>query len=256
MRAATANGDQQGAMMRSSVVGVVSAGFVILAASMGARAGSLQVEPVLIDVTAPGAASTVTLRNEGTAPINAQIRIFRWSQVDGKETLEPTNDVVASPPAAKLAPQTNYVVRVVRVTKRPVSGEESYRVLVDQLPDAAQQKGNTVNLLVRYSIPVFFGAADRSNAKVKWSATVSGSKLKITAHNEGERRIRIASLTLRDSHGKTLSFGNGLAGYVLGKSAMTWTKPAGGFGGGGAITVTAQGDTGPINAVASAADAR
>jgi fimbrial chaperone protein len=61
---------------------------------------------------------------------------------------------VASPPAAKLAPKSNYVVRVVRVTKRPVSGEESYRVLIDQLPEGAQQKGNAVNLLVRYSIPV------------------------------------------------------------------------------------------------------
>src|SRR5437588_508203 len=101
----------------------VVACIVVLAASVGARAGSLQVEPVLIDVAAPGAASTVTLRNEGSMPINAQIRVFRWSQVDGKENLEPTDDVVASPPAAKLASKTNYVVRVVRVTKRPVSGE-------------------------------------------------------------------------------------------------------------------------------------
>ncbi len=74
---------------------------------------------MLIDVTAPGAASTVTLRNEGAAPINAQIRVYRWSQVDGKENLEPTEDVVASPPAVTLAPQTNYVARVVRVSKRP-----------------------------------------------------------------------------------------------------------------------------------------
>ena len=48
-------------------------------ASFPASAGSLQVEPVLVDVAAPGAASTVTLRNEGAAPINAQIRVFRWS---------------------------------------------------------------------------------------------------------------------------------------------------------------------------------
>jgi fimbrial chaperone protein len=235
--------------------GVIGAG-LILAASLGARAGTLQVEPVLIDLTSPGAASTITLRNEGAAPINAQVRVFRWSQVDGKESLEPTNDVVASPPAVTLAAKTNYVARVVRVSKRPVSGEESYRVLVDQLPDRAQQKGNTVNLLVRYSIPVFFGAADRSNAMVAWSAVVSGGKVKITARNEGERRIRIASLTLRDANGKTVSFGNGLAGYVLGKSIVSWTKPAGGFAATGSIAVSAQGDTGPINAMASAAGAR
>ena len=55
------------------------------------RAATLQVEPVLIDVTAPGAASTITLRNEAAAPINVQIRVYRWSQVDGKEMeLTPT----------------------------------------------------------------------------------------------------------------------------------------------------------------------
>jgi fimbrial chaperone protein len=242
--------------MSSSIVRIAFVGIILLAASEGAHAGALQVEPVLIDMTAPGAAATITLRNEGTAPINAQIRLFRWSQVDGKENLEPTEDVVASPPAAKLGAKSNYVVRVVRVTKRPVSGEESYRILVDQLPDPAQQKGNAVNLLVRYSIPVFFGAADRNNAKLTWSVAMSGGKLKITAHNEGERRIRVASLILRDAHGKTLSFGNGLAGYVLGKSTMSWTKAPGGLATSGSISVTAQGDTGPINAVASAAGAR
>ena len=78
-----------------------------------AAAGSLQVEPVLLDVTAPGAASTVTLRNEGTQPINAQIRVFRWSLVDGQEKLEPTDAVVASPPSVTLTPKGQYIARVV-----------------------------------------------------------------------------------------------------------------------------------------------
>ena len=99
--------------MLSSIVRFIFAAVIVLAVQIGARAGTLQIEPVLIDVASPGAASTVSLRNDGTAPINAQIRIFRWSQVDGKENLEPTDDVVASPPAVALAPKTNYVARIV-----------------------------------------------------------------------------------------------------------------------------------------------
>src|SRR5919108_454317 len=132
-----------GGTMRSVIVKFLFAGVLLLAAPISLRAAALQVEPVLIDVTAPGAASTITLRNEGTAPINVQVRIFRWSQIDGKESLEPTEDVVASPPAVTLSAKTNYITRIVRVTKRPVVGEESYRILVDQLPDATPQKGNT-----------------------------------------------------------------------------------------------------------------
>ncbi len=131
--------------MSSSVVKCLFAGVVLLATQIPSRAATLQIEPVLIDVAAPGAASTVSLRNESGAPIDVQIRVFRWSQADGKENLEPTEDVVASPPAVTLAPNASYVARVVRVTKRPISGEESYRVLIDQLPARRQKRTNSVN---------------------------------------------------------------------------------------------------------------
>jgi fimbrial chaperone protein len=35
-------------------------------------------------------------------PVNVQIRVFRRSQNDGEERLEPTEDVVASPPRSPL----------------------------------------------------------------------------------------------------------------------------------------------------------
>ena len=158
--------------MQSTVIKIALTATLLLGASNLASAGSLQVEPVLVDVTAPGAASTLTLRNEGATPINAQIRVFRWSLVDGQEKLEPTDDVVASPPSVTLTPKGQYTARVVRVSKQPVTGEESYRLLVDQLPDLSQQKNGAVNLLVRYSIPVFFGAPDKKSPTVAWSLAI------------------------------------------------------------------------------------
>ena len=229
------------------------ASVIAAVASAPAIAGNLQVEPVLVDVTAPGAASTVTLRNEGTEAINAQIRVFKWAIVNGKEQLTPTNDVVASPPSVTLTPKGQYVARIVRVSKQPVVGEESYRLMVDQLPDLSQQRNGAVNLMVRYSIPVFFGAANKKNPTVAWSVAAKGDKVTLTAHNSGDRRLRLSALSLHDASGKSLSFGNGLAGYALGQSAVTWTVPGRGFSTNGAISVTAQSDGGPIQAVASAA---
>jgi len=60
--------------MRSTATALFAA--LVAFAAGPAGAGTLQVEPVLVDITAPGAASTVTLRNEGTSPIDAQIRVF------------------------------------------------------------------------------------------------------------------------------------------------------------------------------------
>ncbi|MHC2468560.1 fimbrial biogenesis chaperone [Bradyrhizobium embrapense] len=101
-----------------------------------AHAAALRVEPVLLELNAPAAAASLTLRNDEDADVEVQTRVLRWSQSDGKESLEPTTDVVASPPAVRMTPHSDYVVRVVRVSKQPVNGEESYRVIVDQLPRA------------------------------------------------------------------------------------------------------------------------
>lgn len=218
-------------------------------------AASLQVSPVTVEVAAPGAATTVKLRNEGTTPLNAQIRVFRWSQINGEDKLEPTTDVVASPPITRLSPKTDYTVRLVRVSKTPVAKEETYRLFIDELPDAANQRNRAVNLLLRYSIPVFFYPATGIPPTLAWSIDQSGGKLAVVARNTGDRHMRISNLKLRDDKGTTVSFGNGLSGYVLGGSTRRWVAAPGnnGLSAGSPIVISAQGDLGPINASAQPA---
>ena len=216
------------------------------------KAAQLHVEPILLEMNAPAASGTLTLRNSEDVEVTVQTRVQRWSQVDGRETLEPTSDVVASPPSVTLAPNADYVVRIVRVSKAPVRAEESYRVIVDQLPDVRRSAGRAVNLLIRQSIPVFFRARQIDRPNVVWSLKRSGDKLSIVARNDGDERLRIASLGLKDAAGRTASFGNGLIGYVLGLSAMSWVVPgrASGFGTGGQVSVSAETDKGQLHAVA------
>lgn len=217
------------------------------------NAASLQVQPALLDVAAPGAASTITLRNTGDKPISVQVRVFRWSTADGKDKLEPTDQVIASPPAIALSPNTDYVARVVRVVKQPVVGEEAYRLLVDELPDAQQSTGATIKILVRHSVPVFFSAPERSPASVNWLVRKRGNQLTLEARNSGDTRLRVSALSVRDISGNTVSFGAGLVGYALGKSSIRWTAPVGvrGFSSGGSVAISGQGNDGPIRATAS-----
>jgi len=230
---------------------IVLAVVTALTCSTGAAtAAQLRVEPVLLEMNAPAAAATLTLRNDESDEVTVQTRVLRWSQTAGKETLEPTTDVVASPPAVTLAPGADYVVRVVRVSKQPVVGEESYRVIVDQLPGPGQQN-RSVRLLIRQSIPAFFRGREVSLPAVSWSISTDAGRLVVAASNAGDARLRIASLRLKDSSGTTISFGNGLVGYVLGRSSMSWIAPKNprGFGSGGPVSVTAETDRGPTHAV-------
>jgi fimbrial chaperone protein len=212
------------------------------------------VAPVSLEVLAPGAATTITLRNEGASALNAQIRVFRWTQTNGEEKLEPTDDVVASPPITSLPPKTDYTVRLVRVTKRPISVGESYRLIVDELPEPRARQNRTVNLVMRYSIPVFFYSRDIANAKLVWSVEQRGGRVYVSATNVGDRYARIAALTLRVGKRTTASFGNGLTGYVLGRSTMRWAAPASvhRLNAGSSVVISAQSDSGPINATPGA----
>src|SRR5580704_11045284 len=212
------------------------------------QAASLQVAPVLVEVPAPGATSALKLRNEGNRPLDAQIRIFRWTQVDGNDTLTPTNDVAASPPLASLRPNTDYTVRIVRTAKEPVVNEESYRLLIDEIPAAAAAQTATVKIALRYSIPVFFTAPALAAPKLSWDLQQRDKKPAIVVSNAGSRRIRLAKLKFTDGKGGTADFGDGLAGYVLGRSTRVFAVPAKAFGTGGVVAISAQSDIGPIDA--------
>ncbi|MBP1852591.1 fimbrial biogenesis chaperone [Rhizobium halophytocola] len=121
-----------------------------------ADATSLRVSPVRLDLNGGTATSTIRLWDSGSTPTNVQVRVYRWTKVNGRDRLDPTTDVVASPPVTKLAPGRENLIRVVRVAKKPISGTETYRLLIDELPDPKKRVAGQVNVVIRHSIPVRF----------------------------------------------------------------------------------------------------
>jgi fimbrial chaperone protein len=242
----------QAMTIKSSTIGSLLVALLASAPTV-AQAASLNVAPVTIEVAAPGATAILTLRNDGERPLNAQIRVFRWTQVDGEEKLVPSEDVVASPPVVSLQAKADYTVRIVRVTKGAVSGEEAYRLIVDELPDPARQRNGVVNIVLRYSVPIFFTTVLSADPKLNWEIQQRDGRAFVVASNSGARRVRISRLKIQDAKGATASFGDGLTGYVLGQSTMRWAFPrnAPKFNAGGSAVISAQGDIGPINTTAS-----
>ena len=212
-----------------------------------ASAASLRVAPTNLELIAPDSAAVLNLTNESRQPINIQVRVFKWTQVNGVEQLEPTTDVVASPPLAKMGPNADYVVRVVRVSKAPVRKEDSYRVIVDELPDPSRAKSGTVTLIVRYSVPVFFRNPDASAPNVTWNLTRSGRGLMLTARNNGDSRFRLSNITLKQGETK-IGSRSGLVGYVLGGATMQWPIGSTKSLSGNAVSLQGLSDFGPFDA--------
>ena len=177
-------------------------------------AASFQASPVNVEIRAPGSTSNVTIKNEADTPLNAQIRVFRWSVVDGHEKLEPATEMVASPPMAQIAPKSEQIIRLVRVAKTPVVAEETYRIYVDEIPEPTARKANQIGIALRYSIPIFVMPNAPSEAQLTWSLERSGTDTYIAATNSGGRRMKISSLNLKDASGASVSLGEGLNGFT------------------------------------------
>ncbi|MFN7102285.1 MAG: molecular chaperone [Pseudorhizobium sp.] len=135
---------------------LIAAGMALCLSAGIVNAAELRVSPITLDLKAGTSASTVRVWNDAAKPTTVQVRVFRWTKVNGKDHLEPTQDVVASPPVTKLAPGTENLIRVVRVGKAPVRGVEAYRLLIDELPDASKKVPGQINVMIRHSIPVRF----------------------------------------------------------------------------------------------------
>lgn len=185
-----------------------------------AGASDIRVAPVVLDPL-PGARTTsLTLTNAENRPVRVQLRVMKWSVENGQEQLTPTDAVVASPPFATLDSQQQYLVRVVRTAKAPPQGEETYRVLVDEVPTpGAAARSGTVELVVRQSIPVFFSDIPRRTPKVAWALHRQDGGAMLVGRNTGNRRLRVADLNI-DAGGKPVFSRPGLVGYVLAGSEL------------------------------------
>ena len=233
--------------MRSWIRSILLATAVAIAPA-AALAAELQVSPTGIDVAAPGAASKISITNLGKDVINAQVRIFKWVQVDGENQLLPTRDVVASPPAMKIQAGRKATIRIVRLTKAPATAEESYRLIVDEIPPPPRSAKAAVALTVRHNLPVFFGPRGGAS-DLSWRATVNKGQLRIVANNAGSRHSKLSELAVVSSTGKQITIAHGLAGYVLSGASNQWRAKAKSIAVGSTIKIVAKGTDGPVEAI-------
>ena len=218
---------------------------VALAIASPAFAGSMQVSPLGIELGQGISTSTENLENKGTTVITAQVRIFKWEQKDGKEIMTPTTDVVASPPALKIQPGGKATIRIVRLSKAPIVGEESYRLIIDDIPPPPDKAGDSISFAVRHAIPVFFQAPG-IKTQLSWSASIHGEDLELSANNAGDLHSRLAQLVVT-SAGKQVAALNGLAGYVIGHDVSHWKFKVKGVQVGSTLALKAAGNDGPID---------
>ncbi len=226
-----------------------------VAVAAPALAGALEVTPILTDVVAVAeGATSLTVRNRASTPATVQLRLMRWRLQDGQDRLEPTTDAGVSPPFITVRPGGTHVIRLVRTSKRPIAGEEAYRLLLDELPTPGGDE-IAVALTVRHALPVFFRSPKASRPDLRWRIEGTDGARELVATHAGERRLRVAKLRIDDGAGNGIDFGDGLAGYALGGGARRWRLPVDRPFRPTRVTVRFVSESGPETAEASLAEA-
>ena len=188
-------------------------------AALGAShafAAGLQVSPVSVALAQAERAAVLTLSNTGKSPMNVQVRAYKWSQTEQDEyVLDPTNDLIVSPPIMQLAPGAQQELRLIR-TQPSSAQEQQYRIIVDELPSPTVALKKGINLMLRHNIPVFLNAEQNPSAQLQWRGeAVAGGKTRIRISNTGQTRAQIARIWLAKEGKESTVLSGGLTGYVL-----------------------------------------
>lgn len=191
----------------------------------GALAATLQISPVTISFTAGQAAAGITLQNNGDTPLHGQVRVYLWEQRDGADVLTPTTQLVASPPIMEIGARSAQTIRLVRRSAAPAAAEQTYRILIGELPRTDAAQGN-VAIRLQYSVPVFVLPQDgRAAPALEWSVTRRGAEAFLRVRNSGSLHAQIGATSVRSASGRSADLSKGLLGYALPGQAREWPLP-------------------------------
>lgn len=206
-----------------------------------ASAASLQVAPTSLTLQATQNAEGLWLSNSGDQPVHVQLRVYRWTQSDGVESLDPTRDLVVSPPMQTLPPGQRQLVRIIRTAPVPPPSELGYRVIVDELPtDATPADKQGLRFVLRYSIPVFIvpqaNASGSASAKPEPAAIAPALQARLLTGDDGQAMLEVRNSGSQHAQIADLAFGSraanaeplvpGLLGYALAGQTMRWPLKA------------------------------
>ena len=189
---------------------------------MAAKAQSLSVMPVNIFLAPGQSATTLTVTNQGTTKTAVQIRAFGWNQQGDSDQLSASDAVVVSPPIASIEPGSSEVVRLI-LRQAPHGREDTYRIIVDQIPPPAEP--GIVHLVLRLSIPIFAVPATRAFPQVQFHLESADGQLMLVGSNGGLRHEAVRDIEIQTSDGRKLKAAAGSSPYVLAGSTRHWSVP-------------------------------
>lgn len=201
-------------------------GLFLSLSSNNINAATIRLSPVNVEILSNQSAASISLFNQSNESSDLQIRVFEWTQKNGQDQLTPTDEIAISPPFLKLQSNDSYNLRVVRVNPAPVSGEKTYRIIIDELPKPidSRKAAQGVNVLLRSSLPVFVVNKD-AITQLNWKIDANQEVPSLNISNIGNRHALLNDLALVDTTAnKSYPIKvNTVNGYILAEQARSYS---------------------------------
>jgi fimbrial chaperone protein len=156
-----------------------------------AEAAALQFNPVSIAMEPSQSAAELEVTNTGTEQARLQVRGFRWSQQDNEDKLDPTPDLIVSPPQFVVAAGQTQTVRILSRDANQ-QNERTFRVLLDEIPSP---HANSVAFAMRVSLPIVQAGAAKGAPVLNWRMErQTDGQAVLIVRNNGDRMVRFVKL--------------------------------------------------------------
>jgi fimbrial chaperone protein len=197
---------------------------VCLAVAVPAAASTFNISPIRVQLSAAHRTGVLTLTNADDQPVVIQVRLLAWSQQNGEEQLDETRELLVTPPVLQIPANSEQVVRVALRRDPDASRELSYRVILEEVPQAAPDTGVGLRVALRLSVPIFVAPMHGDpSADLAWEAHwLSEGKLEVAASNHGTGHLQVSGFDVQ-MEGVKDPLRAITAKYVLPGSRMTWT---------------------------------
>lgn len=170
-----------------------------LAGPAPSLAGSFQVSPVGIQMGSRERAAALHLSNTGHEALALQADVMQWSQdADGKDRLEPSNDLVLSPPVIVLPPGSSQVIRLARLVPPDPNRGQSYRLIVREAArtGVAERDTGQIPVLLGMSLPVLLLPPRPVRKLACEPQAVHDTGLSLVCANESNVVVRVVRVVL------------------------------------------------------------
>jgi fimbrial chaperone protein len=198
----------------------------VLAGEGTVFAGSWQVLPIRVDLSAKVKTEVVTIINNGDEPLFLEMRTLQWLQDGaGKDTYTETEDLVFFPKKLSIPPREERIVRLGIRAPQTVK-ERTYRLFIREIPEPkSAAEGTGVAIAIEFGVPIFVKPFQENLAGAITSSVLREEQAQCTISNTGNVHFRINNINFsaKNANNETIFSQEVNGWYLLAGTARTFS---------------------------------